>query len=1314
MFRRFFLFALFGMMLVAGVSAVAEKLVPVLCLASYDTKKQGLDYLDPIAIKEYRKMGYELKFDFYQKINPEEIFKYPIVVGMITQLHGGTNAISPTLASAIDRYLKSGGGFVLIPGPSYYAVEDFVRQLNPWLKKYGARLYSEIPYDPANTKVVNRVMDYRYLRTRNLNKKHPVLDEINQLYLPLDFSNNYVRTHTLRVSPEWTALVNGEASCITCPFRQIVKGVKKPGTYKSSPLFLAVRDWGRGRLAVFATASRYYIFDAYHWAHGSGFVMKNGGLKMMSNLFGYVSENWQGAKHVAVEKKKDIVKGNVPVMVRKKEWLNYVTSNFMPRDYSVKYYIDCGALSDIPYTGQRGWGYVDVPNTNWLIRWAWSEIFHPTAANSRAFDIKSLRYRFDGLDKSKEYKLGIMVWGYQSEGGRDVRVSGKAFNKTIQLPLFAEKQGPSFKTFTVPSEAYSTGALELAFSRGNGGKGSFSSVCEIWLWEAGGKKTTPEQIVSAFESPSGARKELLYDVKFFNGLAGAVSNNSGGMDSVADMAEAAKKAGLRFLIFSDDVKKLDQQRFKVLRNECAKATGKEFTALPGIQFNAEYKNMKRRLDNPRTYGKITAYAFGDIRNLPLGNAYGNPHELYWKFFGGEYCGGKKVAPNLKHPASNAIPPFFQRFWRGFDIFNFDRKGNKSCDSSELFVDLLSSGYGPYPRVSGAFKSAREITRAAKKWRIVIPAGNQEIMPLYSYASFITSGPQIYKYAFSFDYMRDAENGGGVLIRDNAWMLFHLGVKYSSNIKEVSLYKGTELVRRWYPNVKDFSVSEPFMATGQGEYWTHIKAVDGTESYSGRFQTLDHSYMVGMCADNQNSICNLTQSPSKFERDERELYLQHSIWHTGEAAGQLGPMRDARELVPRIIETGIIQLCKFFIPTPAVTFADGRTEDYVNSEMRIKPSGRDCNHIEYKFDFPQSTFKSKVNIYSYRPSVGGATTVLVRMKITPTRDLSLNDIKQLRVLSMALMPGLPAHWKYTALTDGKLSTGAFKSIAPGKNKSIRISQDGGIMLWPNDVGNMFVFPLDGGEMTAQMDNIKAWNGREHMELCLRPREWRKGIAFEVSYLVLLHPEKVADANALLELRKYYLDTAGYLKNIISGKLNSSDYEISVSAVKDVFSANFNPIDRRNPIPLKIIGIKPNVVCLKSVDGQIEPIASSGEDIRTVLNPTEKASKVTIGNPVITAQDFLRIEWGGVFKGGVRLHVHNPTDKAGIFNIHSNPVFEGIPQFNVNVKLPAGSSNWLWIRGSTFIREDAKTQVGDVIFANGKRYIILQGGRRILFK
>jgi hypothetical protein len=130
--------------------------------------------------------------------------------------------------------------------------------------------------------------------------------------------------------------------------------------------------------------------------------------------------------------------------------------------------------------------------------------------------------------------------------------------------------------------------------------------------------------------------------------------------------------------------------------------------------------------------------------------------------------------------------------------------------------------------------------------------------------------------------------------------------------------------------------------------------------------------------------------------------------------------------------------------------------------------------------------------------------------------------------------------------------------------------------------------------------------------------------------------------------------------------------------------------------------------------MEPIASSNEVLRTVLEPTPKASKVIIGNPVITAQDFLRIEWGGIFKGGVRLHVHNPTGKAGIFNIRSNPAFEGIPQFDVNVELSAGTSNWLWISGSTFIREDAKTQVGDIISANGKRYIVLQDGRKIPFK
>ena len=69
----------------------------------------------------------------------------------------------------------------------------------------------------------------------------------------------------------------------------------------------------------------------------------------------------------------------------------------------------------------------------------------------------------------------------------------------------------------------------------------------------------------------------------------------------------------------------------------------------------------------------------------------------------------------------------------------------------------------------------------------------------------------------------------------------------------------------------------------------INCISNLKQIGGSSQLYSADYNGYMCADNQNSICSVSRAPEKFVRDERELYLQHSYWHTGQAQGQLGVM-----------------------------------------------------------------------------------------------------------------------------------------------------------------------------------------------------------------------------------------------------------------------------------------------------------------------------------------------------------------------------------------------------------------------------------------
>ncbi len=1270
------------------------KTTPVLCLASKDTKIQGLDSIESKALEAYRKQGYELYFDYYQDVTAKELMKYKIVVGMITQLHRGTVPINRQLANALDKFMKNGGGFVLVPAPSYYGGEDFVKRLNPVLEKYGCKLLSEIPLDPSAEKTLVRILGYRYLKTTNI-KKHPVTEGISELWLPIDFSNSYLRTHTMGISPEWESVVNGEITTVTYPYNKLVRNIKEAGTYKSEPPFLAVRDIGKGRMAVFTTASRYFFFDAYHWAHGDGFVMNNGGLKLMTNLFKYVSAHTPEPKEKP-EHKKFVetvikVKGNIPVFQDKSKWLKYAMDKFKPAGTGIKYYIDCGAQSDLPYNKNRKFGYLDIPYTNWLIRWAWSDIFHPTAANSRGFDRKSLTYRFDKLINGKKYKLGVLTWGYQKEGERTVNVSVGSKTETLQMPCFSKGQGPLFSLIDIPVDAVKNGTLSVSFKRGTAGKGKYASVCELWLYEEGkADNLSPEKIMAEFESPSAGIESKVKDFEFYNGLIGAKSNLTTGKNSVAEMSAAAKKAGYSFLVFNDPLEKLDMDKYKKLVDECRKASDKDFSALPGISFISKYAD--KMTERPQCKGDISAYVFTQpLTSLPDKKSLTNPYSLYWRFFGGELSNGKKNAPSLLHPGHNGISPFFQRFWHGIDVFNYSAYGKLYDDSEKLYKDLLRSGYGPYPRVSGDYKSVKDIYQAAKNgaWQNTILAWNRDILPVFSYSSSISNGPEIKRCQYSFDYLSGGEIGGGILLRNSAWLTLNLIVEHSSPITEISLYKSGQLVRRWYPGTNRAEISEAILITGQREMLVEIKAADGTRAITGRFQTQDRQFLCGMCGDNQNSICSFTRPPSKFVLDEREIYLQHSYWHTGQAAGQLGFLRDSRNLVPRIIETGIIQPCKRVRPCPEIIFSNGTVENHTSSEMRIVAAGRDYNLINYSRDLAQDAFKTSTDIVSYRPVVDGSTVSLIELDMTAKRNIKAEEIKSLRVLAMSLMPSFPALWKYTCVdSKGEMVTGNFAALKKSK-KTLCLKPGSSVMAWPSDVANMVIIPLDNTEYTLDIDNLQnVWNGRERFQLKLKKRTFHKGEQIKLKFLIMLYSGKVTNPENIMNVADDFLKTINV--TLESGTVLAGKYETILKAENYSASGKVN-ILRKNimPLPFRLDGVNPNWTCAVEQDEKFKLAEQRGHILRTVLSPAR--SDFTLGNPLVADNEQVILEWGGVYAGGIRVFAHNPLKHSIKATVHSNPAFKHIPQISGTMNLNAGEGKWYWLGKNKTIIETPKKQV-----------------------
>lgn len=439
------------------------------------------------------------------------------------------------------------------------------------------------------------------------------------------------------------------------------------------------------------------------------------------------------------------------------------------------------------------------------------------------------------------------------------------------------------------------------------------------------------------------------------------------------------------------------------------------------------------------------------------------------------------------------------------------------------------------------------------------------------------------------------------------------------------------------------------------------------------QALDHRFMVGMCADNQNSICNLPQKPSAFRRDERELYLQHSYFHTGECAGQLGIMVDARKLVPRIIESGIIQPCKHFVPSMRIAFADGSTEDHNHAKMRIKQASGDANTICYDFDTPESKFKSQTLISCFRPAPGGTTVAMVESTLEAKTKINADQIKSIRSLSLAMMPPLPKKWRYSYVPEGcnKFVSAKFSEIPAGKTISAASRINSPVAIWPNESGNMLFIALDGQPRTLLFSNMQnIWNGRERLQVNVPIKGFNTGEKLSLRYLVMLHPGLIKSES---ELAKICKAITGIDFTPLQGNIDEQClYAIRLAAVNKAVSGRLNKINGKNPVPLIVRGLDDNKSSAIMINGKMRIIASEGGRLRTVIGET---GSFVAGDLFLSDSVNLIAEYGDMHGGQLRLKVHNPLPYKLKTHVKANPAFKNLVPFDIELELAPGEVRWL---------------------------------------
>jgi len=257
--------------------------------------------------KQLEDLGFESRevIAFSPELTLEYLKQFNVVIlgaGGEGNQHSLLSDLANEKARGILEYVRQGGGLLVLRNPGWQFGKE-IQEHNEWLDPMGLEILDEQVVDDEN--VVELPSKHELFWTDNITK-HPVTESVEGVFYPnvqgsihryTDFSS------PVKVSPDWTILVRGAKTARTVHRKKgSVIHPLSPGTYETVPPIMAVRDFGKGRIAVFPVASTCYWQDGYHVLWDGGLIMegetgkkKGSGARLLANLFAYLSEPSKGS-----------------------------------------------------------------------------------------------------------------------------------------------------------------------------------------------------------------------------------------------------------------------------------------------------------------------------------------------------------------------------------------------------------------------------------------------------------------------------------------------------------------------------------------------------------------------------------------------------------------------------------------------------------------------------------------------------------------------------------------------------------------------------------------------------------------------------------------------------------------------------------------------------------------------------------------------------------------------------------------------------------------------------------------------------------
>jgi len=319
---------------------------------------------------------------------------------------------------------------------------------------------------------------------------------------------------------------------------------------------------------------------------------------------------------------------------------------------------------------------------------------------------------------------------------------------------------------------------------------------------------------------------------FYKALIGARSVHSDGRGTVAEYADAARKAGYSILVMTEDLRAFEADKWDEFRKECLQASTPDMVVLPGLDledgFGNRYLVWGRQLVFPAPWMLTDdGRAMTEVQYLMIG--LGNAFSA------------------IARPSTTPLPHQLYKHFAGVVVYTY-RDGKLVDDGMAAYQVQVYNMSLPIPLVVHEVYAPDQVALAAEGGhQLYVPADTPEnaawylemggLQHYYEVPSrfLVSSGPMI----LSLDCGRGHASFTNFTVESDA------------PIAEIRYYTNYDLVRRWTPGTKRFSGQVALWPGSRHWGFLWIRDAEGRTAISPGLRTGRGYGFDWRCADRQN-------------------------------------------------------------------------------------------------------------------------------------------------------------------------------------------------------------------------------------------------------------------------------------------------------------------------------------------------------------------------------------------------------------------------------------------------------------------------------